>query len=353
MSTTRCWVVAVIASAAGVLPASAAAETTPYHPAENARIFNDGAGGWTERTESSGACVQDLTCPTVTSSWQASGGTRGGSDGHLRVQIDNLAGVESMTRSTWRSPAFEYRGAGGDEPGELTIELARRADLSALANAESSATYSVEVVKASTGVGRTVVDTAPLGSVEGWTRTRRIDVKPSSLEVGADYRIQITATFHTTARVFQGSFVDFDDVRLRATDSRGDGDGAGGNGGADGSNGANGGNGADGAAAGNGSAGGAVLQGKRLFLRLKCLGVARKGRCKVRAVAYASKKGARTTFPIERRVRAKKGKKVTLRVRPRFARELSKKKKVLVRSQIKAGGERKTKFRRYRLTKRR
>jgi hypothetical protein len=343
MSKTRCWVVAAVAVAAGALPASAAAETTPYHPAENARIFNDGAGGWTDKTESAGACAQSLTCPTVVNSWQASGGTRGGSDGHLRVEISNLAGVESVTRSTWRSPAFEYRGAGGEEPGELTIELARRADLSALlVNAESSASYSVEVVKASTGVGRTVVDSAPLGAVEGWTRTRRIDVKPGSLELGVDYRIQITTTFNTTARVFQGSFVDYDDVRLRATD----GGGAGGNGGA-------GGTGAGGGSGGSGSAGGAVLEGKRLFLRLKCLGVAKKGRCKVRAVAYASKKGARTTFPIERRVRAKKGKKVTLRVRPRFARELSKKKKVLVRSQIKAGGERKTKFRRYRLTKRR
>jgi hypothetical protein len=38
-------------------------------------------------------------------------------------------------------------------------------------------------------------------------------------------------------------------------------------------------------------------------------------------------------------------------VRPRFVRELSKSKKVLVRSQVKAGDERITKFKRYKLTK--
>jgi hypothetical protein len=67
-------------------------------------------------------------------------------------------------------------------------------------------------------------------------------------------------------------------------------------------------------------------------------------------VAYVSKKGARTTFPIQRKVSAKKGKKVTLRVRPRFVKELSKSKKVLVRSQVRAGGKHKTKFKRYKLT---
>jgi hypothetical protein len=57
------------------------------------------------------------------------------------------------------------------------------------------------------------------------------------------------------------------------------------------------------------------------------------------------------TFPIERRVKAKKGKKVTLRVRPRFVKELAKKNKVLIRSQIKAGDRRKTKYKRYGLIK--
>ncbi len=343
MRAVRRGIGAAIALTALALPGSALAEVTPYHPAENARIFGDGAGGWQGTTATEGTCLQQLTCPTVTTTWETSGGTRGGSDGHLHTTIENTVGAESTTRGIWTSPAFEYRGVGGEDPGEVTFEVARRADLAAVNQSTgASATYTVEIVNAATGVGRTIVDDAPLGVIEGWTRTRRFDVKPSTLVIGRDYSIRITSTFNTTAKVFPESFVDYDDVRLRAVS--GDDGSGGGNGGSGGGNGGS----AGGGGGGNG-AGPATLEGKRLFLRLQCLGAAKRGQCKVRAVALASRKGARMTFPIERRVKAKKGKKVTLRVRPRFARELSKAKKVLVRTQIKAGDKRKTKFRRYKL----
>jgi hypothetical protein len=66
--------------------------------------------------------------------------------------------------------------------------------------------------------------------------------------------------------VFHDSFVDYDDVRLRAVSSADNGGNGGGNGGNGGGNGgsAGGGNGN-----GGGSAGGATVDGKRLFLRLK------------------------------------------------------------------------------------
>ena len=312
---------AAIALAALALPGSAAAEVTSYHPADNARMFGSGAGGWQGSESTEGTCLQQLTCPTVTTTWQASGGTRGGSDGFLRTTIDNsIAGAESVTRGIWTSPPFTYHGVGGDEPGEVTFEVARRSDLTALNESTgSTATYTVELINAASGVGRTIVDDAPLGTIQGWTRTRRMNVNSSSLTIGRAYRMRITSTFNTTAKVFRESFVDYDDVLLRAvSDTNGSGGGGGGNGG--GGNGAGGGG--NGAGGGNG---GAVLHGKRLFLRLQCLGVAKHGRCKVRAVAYSKpgKKAARMTFPIERRVNAKKGKKVTLRVRPRFVRKLS------------------------------
>ena len=340
---------AAIAFAVLALPGSAVAAVSSYLPNENARTFANGAAGWQASESTEGTCLQQLTCPEVTNTWQASGGTGGGSDGFLRTTIDNsIAGAESVTRGIWTSPTFEYRGVDGANPGEVTFEVARRADLTALNESTgASASYTVELVNANTGVGRTIVDDAPLGSIEGWTRTRRFDVKPSSLVIGRDYRIRITATFTTTAKVFRESFVDYDDVRLRAVS-----DGASGSGGGGGGNGGGGNGGATGGGNGDGGGnGGAVLRGKRLFLRLQCLGVASHGRCKVRAVAYASKHGKRMSFPIQRRVNAKKGKKVTLRVRPRFVQELSKAKKVLVRSQVKAGGTRATKFKRYKLTK--
>jgi hypothetical protein len=203
MRSVRRGVGAAIAFAALALPGTALAAVTPYHPADNARIFADGAGGWQEKSTQEGFCVEELTCPTVTNTWQSSGGTRGGSDGFLRTTIENTVGAESVSRGVWTSPEFEYRGVGGDVPDEVTFEVARRADLTAFNEATGSvATYSAEIVNAATNVGRTMVDDAPLGVIEGWTRTRRIDVKPSTLVIGRDYRIRITTTFNTTAKVF-------------------------------------------------------------------------------------------------------------------------------------------------------
>jgi hypothetical protein len=343
----------IVTLGALALPASSAAATT-YHPADEARIFADSAGGWEASSSSEGFCVTSLTCPTVTSGYQASGGTRGATDGFLRTAIENTVAADSITRAVWTSPSFTYRGDDGEVPDELTFEVARRADLSALlAQTGTSASFTAELVGAAGGVGRTIVDAAPLGSIEGWTRTRQFDVKPASLAIGREYRIRITSTFNTAARAFRESTVDYDDVRLRAVgDGSGNGNGNGGGGNGGGGTGAGGGNGAGSGNGAGGGNGGAVLRGNRLFLRLQCLGVAKQGRCKVRAVAYSKrgKKAARMTFPIERRVNARKGKKVTLRVRPRFVKELSSAKKVLVRSQLKAGDQRKTKFRRYKLT---
>jgi hypothetical protein len=332
----------IVTMGALAFPGVASADAvSDYHPTQTARNFVTGPGGWEGTTTSEGICLQDLTCPTVTNTWVSSGGTAGDGDGFLRTEIENTAGAESTSRGVWRSPVFDYQGADGKKPTEVSFELARRSDLSPLlATSGSSANYTVEIVEAGTGVGRTVVDTAPLGAIEGWARTPQVTVKPSSLVMGGRYRLRITSTFSTEAEAFPASFVDYDDVRLRAIRDDAAAGGGGGNGGATGGG-------------GNGSGnGGAVLRGNRLFLKLQCLGVARHGKCKVRAVAYSQrgKKGARMTFPIERKVKAKKGKKVTLRVRPRFVKELSKRKKVLVRSQIKAGDERKTKYRRYKLT---
>lgn len=327
------------------LPATAGAATaTDYHPAGASRDFATSAGGWEGSTVNEGTCVEQITCPAIANTWVASGGTQGSADGHLRTAISNLVGAESISNGIWLSPSFQYRGADGKQPTDVSFELARRADLTALlAHTGSSASYSVELVELATGVGRTLVDDQPLGTVDGWSRTRQVTVQPSSLVIGTRYRIRITSTFTTAARVFRDSYVDYDDVVLSAV--REAGAGGGGTGGGGGGTGGNGGNGAGG---GNG---GALLDGNRLFLKLKCLGVSKKGRCKVRAVAYAGKKGARMTFPIERRVNSKKGKKVALRIRPRFVRSLADKKKVLVRSQVKAGDSRKTTFKRYRLIK--
>ena len=357
----RVGLVAAVATAA-VPSAAAAATVSDYHPDQSAREFRSNAGGWDNSTTSEGLCVQDVTCPTVTNSHQASGGTDGSADGHLRTEVENLAGADSTSRGIWRSPGFTYRGADGQTPSRVTFELARRTDLSPLLSTSgSAANYSVEIVEVGSAVGRTVIDTAPLGASEGWARTPEASIPVSALDIGGQYRIRIVSTFSSDAEAFPASHVDYDDVRLRAVlddaAAGGTGGGTGGTGGGTGGGGGGGGGGNGGRGDGNGGngagGGGAVLNGNRLFLRLSCLGVQKQGRCKVRAVAYSSKNGARMTFPVERRVKAKKGKKVTLRIRPRFVKQLSSKDKVLVRSQVRAGDRRKTKYKRYELTERR
>ncbi len=328
----------VVAIVALTVPAAATADvTTDYHPDQQARDFAVGPGGWTNAQESAGICVQDLTCPVVTNSWVAADGAAG--EGFLRTTIENLVGAESTSRGIWTSPAFTYRGVAGEKPSELSFELARRTALSPLlATSGTSAHYSVEFVDTATGVARTIVDTAPLGASEGWAQTPLLALKPGSLTLGTNYTIRITSTFDTEAETFAASSVDYDDVLLRATliEPAGNGDD----------------DGDDGPGGGGGGGGGAVLRGDRLFLKLKCLGVTRHHKCKVRAVAYTRKGGARMTFPIERKIKSKKGKRVTLRVRPRFVKQLSRSKKVLVRSQLHAGDRRAVKFKRYKLTER-
>jgi hypothetical protein len=278
--------------------------------------------------------VQQLTCPIVTNAWTAGDGAGGGPDGFLRTTIENIIGAESTSRGIWVSPEFTYRGVGGEKPTDLSFELARRTALSPLLSTSgSSAHYTVEIVDAATGVGRTIIDTAPLGAAEGWAQTPLLSVNPGSMQIGRSYQLRITSTFDTEAEVFPASTVDYDNVTLTGTldqPSGGGGDGPGGGGGG----------------------GGAVLRGDRLFLTLKCLGVTKHKKCKVRAVAYARKNGARMTFPIERKIKSKKGKRVTLRVRPRFVKQLSRSSKVLIRSQLKAGDRKKVKFKRYALTAR-
>ena len=95
--------------------------------------------------------------------------------------------------------------------------------------------------------------------------------------------------FTSGAQAFQSGQVGYDDVELIAIDDRppADDDGGGGKPGG----------------------GHAVFDGRNLFLQLKCLGLHAKNRCHVRATALAAKQGGRRyTFPVQRKVRAKKGK---------------------------------------------
>jgi hypothetical protein len=226
----------------------------------------------------------------------------------------------------------------------------------------NEADYTVEVVDVSAGgVALRVIDQAPLTTTIGWTRSPSMAIDPSDLTIGHSYRLRVVSRFAYGAEVLGGGNVDYDDVILRAIREEpapppqagppgppgppGDSDGGGGSGGGGGAGGG-------GQGGGNNPGGGsAIFDGRNLFLKLKCFGVQRKGKCRSRATALQSKRGKRLTFPIQRKVRAKKGKVVRARVRFKFRKELEQRRKIVLRSVLTTGRNDRTKTAKYKTLK--
>ena len=314
-------------------PAAAAEDTTMYPPDLNARSFVTNDGGWEKASDSSGLCIDPVTCPTVSSGFVATGGTLGAADGYMATAISGLAGVASEVRGVLRSPAFTYDGVAGVKPTDLALSVSHLAQIDpGVSVAGNSVGYAVELVDVSAGdKAIRVIDAPLLKSDESWTASPPASVPPGALKLGHRYRVRIVTRFTSGVQVFESGQVGYDDVELVAiNDSSASGGGTGGT-------------------PGGGSA---VFDGRNLFLKLKCLGVHANGRCHVRATALAAKHGRRYTFPVQRKVKAKKGKVVRARVRFRFRKKLETKRTVTLKSVIRAKGEKRTRYRRLKLIKR-
>ena len=316
---------AVAALALLVVPASAGAAQSGYTPDADSQSFFTSKGGWTASTDAQGLCVTMLTCPEVTNWRRPKGGTFGASDGHLRTAIATLTGVGSESFGIWQSPAFNYQGVNGREPATVGFTITRRSNLEALLSvAGNSADTSVDLVDLTAGGdGTRIIDALPIVAIQSWTRVPVVDINPDDLVIGHHYAIRIVSRFAYGSEVIPGGSVDYDDVLLFASTRDGDGDG-----------------GDDDFGVGDIIGGGqnVFFDGSHLFFKLKCHGLSKKGKCKVRATALTKKKGGkRITFPIQRKVKAKKGKIVKARVRDRFRDKLERKKKILIRSKVHTG----------------
>lgn len=304
--------VAAMAAAAATLALAgpAAAETTVlYAPDSNARDFATGDGGWTASSEASELCVAPVTCPELTSGFAAGGGAGGAADGFFGTQISGLTGVAAESRAILLGPAFIYQGVDGKRPDELAITASHLAQVEPLLSvAGNSVDYAIELLDVTTGGDALrVVDWTALGNDQAWTREPSGSVVPGALTIGHQYRIRIITRFTYGVEVVPGGQVGYDDVALVASahDTR---------------------------PGGNPGAGSAVFDGRHLFIKLRCFGVQRHGKCWVRATALASKNGKRYTFPVQRVVRAHKGKVVRARVRFQFRRKLEQSRTVTLRS---------------------
>ena len=310
--------------------ATAGAAQNLYPPGEDARSLNNGPAGYEGSSDQSGPCAISLICPEVSNEYQPAGGVR--DSGYLRTTLSGFTGVEAVTTATWLGRDFAYDGVAGETPDELSLRLARRADVAPLLAVEgNSATYSVDLVDQSGGAAISVIERESLANLEDFIE-KSVRVDASALSLGKDSRIRIRTRFETGTQVIPGVTADFDDIRLRAkSDPAGGGDGGGSGGG--------GGNGG-GALGGGGKAtigGTAVLRGSKLLVRVRC---ARKpnARCKARIDARLSKRGPKVTNKRIARVRRGTTRRVALDVRPRFLEQVSSSRKVTIKSRSKLLG---------------
>ena len=305
----------LVVAATAALPALAGAKTTTvYHPNQQARDFATGNGGSTGSIEVTGLCVPVLLCPVVGNTWVASGGTGGAADGYLASGIGSLLGVAGESKAIWTGAPFVYRGADGEAPEKLTLKVNRKSNLGALlAVVGNSADYSVEIVdETANNVATRPIDSAPLTSTQGWTSAGPVAIDPEALALGHTYRLRIITHFVYGAEVLPGGAAGYDDLTLTASRN---GDGEERKGGC-----------ADTPLAS------ACFDGRRLFIQLRCYGVQKRGHCYSRATALKSKNGTRYTFPVQRKVSAKKGKLVRARIRFRYRSELERRRSIVLRS---------------------
>jgi hypothetical protein len=222
--------VAVLAalSLLSIAAVSASAATSQYHPTQEARDFATSAGGWTGSASSDGLlCIlPGITCPAINDSFVSSGGAGGAGDGHLRTTASGLASVAATVRGIWRSPTFNYQGAGGAAPDTVTFNLDRQASVGALISLLGSVNYSVQLVDTTTATSLTLVNQAPVTDT-AWTSIPTVDVDPAQLTIGHEYVIRITTEYIVPVAVIPSSSVDYDNVVLTASISIEDDDGDG------------------------------------------------------------------------------------------------------------------------------
>lgn len=321
--------------------ASSSAATSKYPPNAAARGFAGDAGGWTSSVANEGICLPPLLCASVENSFQGTGGADGG--GFVRSAYTGVVGVSAVggtSTGTWESPPFTYSGAGGEEAASLSLALDRRASVDQLLGvAGNAAEYTVRLIDISEGgEASTLIPTATLAGASSWTDVTRGSINPGILTAGHDYRIQITSRYTSGTSVLVTGNADYDNVVLTASD------GASGNGKGGKRKGKTG-------ASGNGalseqrltdllrqaSPGTAVLgdKGKRLFVRVKCprkVGHA----CRTTAQGLL-RKGRPATAKRTVRLRSGKSKLLALRVKPKARKQVTKRKRLLVRQRVRAG----------------
>jgi hypothetical protein len=291
-----CGALAILA----LVPATASAVTSAYHPTQNARTFGNNAGGWTGTAAYGAGCAAGVTCPAIANLHRNSGGvdqSGGSNDGHLRTRLTGLTALLGATStSTWRSPTFTYGGAGGNQPNSLAYTMAIQANVEGLIDSGSSVTFAASLERVTAGGSIPLVPVTSIPANTGWNGVAPVALSPQDLTLGHRYRLRISTVYSTLAALIPTSTVDYDNVALVA-EAPGQGPAGGG-------------------AAGGGLASKTVvMKGDKLRTKVRC-GRAVQGRCKIKMVGLWKKEGPRVTKLKKVFVRSGKTKKVGLKLRP-------------------------------------
>jgi hypothetical protein len=321
--------------------ASAGAEESSDYPTDPAaRNFTSSAGNWTSASSFDGSCIAPALCPTTTNAFVPTGGADG--NGYITAAFTGVVGVTAVagtSTSVWESPVFVYAGAGGETPTSLVFTMNRRSSVDQVLAVEgNSAEYSVQIARVGAGGGGpTVIGPTTLAGADTWRAVQPAAIEPGQLKPGDNYRIRITSRYTTGTSVLVSGSADYDNVALHAVRSAGAGNGKGGNGKGNG-------NGSGNSLSSKrllslyraGMAGTAVLKGNRLFVKVKCpkkIGRA----CRITAQGLLKKRKPATSKRTVK-VRSGKRKQVVLRVKPRFQAKVAKRKRLLVKERVRAGG---------------
>jgi hypothetical protein len=320
-------VVAVLAAGALIAPGIAAAAKQSYAPGKQARNFDGGAGGWTatdsNATLGGGAlCILSgvVLCPEATSEHQATGGV--GDSGHLNAHFEILVGVSGTATSVWGSKPFTYKGVKGKKPSSVMFKAQRSTSLSELLTLPSQgATYTAEIVPEGGGAA-IAAGGGGLPTTEDWDPLEPVSISPGDLTRGQSYSIRITTEYESGIVALAGAGdVGYDNVVLVAKRGTGGGGGGGGF-----------------TRQIRKGVGPSVVQGKFLFVRVKCPKSA-PDTCKFRTTASFRKHSARIAGP--GRATGAPGDKgyMRLKVKPSARNKLANRSRVFAHVKVTSGSE--------------
>ena len=223
------------ASLLAFTPAPSRADT--YAPAAASQSFAGGQGGWTQSSEFSGLCLQNLVCPAVVNTWSA-GGADG--NGYIRTQFGSLASTQAgSSTGIWESPSFTYDGLAGKTPGTVTFDMNTLRNVGALLDASllNDTRFQVDLVDQANGNAISVVPSTVVVPSGGWTAIPSASVSPNLVKLGHSYKIRITTSYHAVATVDAMGEVGYDNVTLTTAAAPTNGNGGNGGSGANGGSG--------------------------------------------------------------------------------------------------------------------